>query len=31
MTFSLSNEQECGKNVGCVATIVIPDNIKLFI
>lgn len=31
MTFSLSNEQKCGKNVGCVATIVIPDNIKLFI
>lgn len=31
MTFSLSNEQECGKNVGCVATIVILDNIKLFI
>ena len=31
MTFSLNNEQECGKNVGCVATIVIPDNIKLFI
>ena len=31
MTFSLSNEQKCGKNVGCVATIDIPDNIKLFI
>ena len=31
MTFSLNNEQENGKNVGCVATIVIPDNIKLFI
>ena len=31
MTFSLNNEQENGKNVGCVATIVIPENIKLFI
>jgi len=31
MTFSLNNEQECGKNIGCVATIVIPDKIKLFI
>lgn len=31
MNFSLNNEQENGKAVGCVATIVIPDNIKLFI
>lgn len=31
MNFSLNNEQEKGKAVGCVATIVIPDNIKLFI
>lgn len=30
MSFSLNNEHENGNTTGCVATIVIPDQIKLF-
>lgn len=30
MKFSLNNVQEQGKTLGCVATIVIPDHIRLF-